>query len=100
MSDIDDLDRIIRHHLGPDGNTPSLQKRIASIERRLNIEGSGGAVSPEAEQWLLDALAAANRSGIVPPSAEPEPPRSVGELIERNGDLFLCLNLSAIGAQS
>lgn len=56
------------------------------------------AVTPEAERWVLDALDRANRSGIAPPTFV-EPPRSIGELIERGGHLYLCLNLTAIGGE-
>jgi hypothetical protein len=48
---------------------------------------------------ILDLLDRANRSGIAPPTFV-EPPRSIGDLIDRFGDdLYLCFNLTAIGAE-
>jgi hypothetical protein len=77
---------------------------------------TAGPVTPEAERQVLDLLARANRSGITSPSlvaraerierhlnitTPAEPPRSIGDLIDRFGDdLYLCFNLTAIGGPS
>lgn len=72
------------------------------------------AVTPEAERRILDALAAARARALVEPTLveraarieqhlnieeAAEPPRSIGELIERGGHLYPCLNLTAIGGE-